>query len=142
MAQLLSNDPLLALRGAGKRMWREAGGADAYVDALRDEDHAPTGEAVEVDIEQLCEQAWRRVTATQGEVFRTARGLPVRHQVDGQGIWFFRDGERINRMLGRAQFNEGVRRCPLRVTTDIKDLIDYPYLYALLTDPRIRAEDW
>lgn len=137
-----STDPLLALRGVGKRMWTSVGGADAYIDKLRDEDVPPGGDTEPDDMRGRCDGAWERVAARQGEVFRTARGLPVTHELAGDGIWFFRNGARINRMLTRKQFDVGVRRCPLRVTTDISDLIDYPYLFALLTDARISAGEW
>jgi hypothetical protein len=82
------------------------------------------------------------VSNYQGQEFRTSTGLPFTFEVEGTGIWFFRDGQRINRKLTRKQFDEAVSRCPLASTTDIKDLMDYAYLYALLTDPRIRGQEW
>lgn len=69
-------------------------------------------------------------------------GLPLTYEVEGNGIWFFRDGRRINRKLTRTQIEVAISRCPLRTTTEIKDLIDYPYLFALLRDARIRGEAW
>jgi hypothetical protein len=62
--------------------------------------------------------------------------------VEGAGIWFFRDGRRINRKLTRTQVEAAIARCPLTSTTEIKDLMDYIYLFALLTDARIRGEAW
>jgi hypothetical protein len=57
-------------------------------------------------------------------------GLPFTFEVEGTGIWFFRNGKRINRKLTRSQFEVALSRCPLAHTTEIKDLIDYPYLFA------------
>ncbi len=133
---------LLRLRGVGRTLWRQAGGADAYVQHMRDEFPDVAEGAAPMDLQLRCERAWQRVIEHQGAEFRTASGLAVTHVVDGTGVWFFRDGQRVNRRLSRAQFDEAVRRCPLRKTTDINDLIDYPYLFALLTDARVRGNDW
>jgi hypothetical protein len=46
---------------------------------------------------------------------------------------------RPNRKLTRGQVDEAISRCPLQSTTEIKDLMDYPYLFALLMDSRIRG---
>jgi hypothetical protein len=64
-------------------------------------------------------------------------GLPFTFAVDGPGVWFFRDGKRINRKLTRTQLEEAISRCPLSTTTEIKDLMDYAYLFAVLRDGRI-----
>jgi hypothetical protein len=69
-------------------------------------------------------------------------GLPFTFEVEGTGIWFFRNGKRINRKLTRSQFEVALSRCPLAHTTEIKDLIDYPYLFAILADKRIRGQAW
>lgn len=84
--------------------------------------------------ESLPGAAWLRVVAQQGKQFQTARGLPFTFEVEGTGIWFFRDGKRINRKLTRKQFEVALSRCPLKRTTEIKDLMDYPYLFAILKD--------
>jgi hypothetical protein len=135
---------LCDLRGAGKAMWQAAGGADAYVRSIREEQGMPAAPPVPPggDGADRIDGAWLRVQQHAGETFYTATGLTVTHEVVGNGIWFYRDGHLINRQLTRSQFAQAVRRCPLRATTDINDLIDYPYLYALLTDPRIRQEAW
>jgi len=85
---------------------------------------------------------WRRIESHQREEFHTSRGLPFTFDVAGAGIWFFREGRRINRKLTRTQVDVAVSRCPLASTTEIKDLMDYAYLFALLMDPRIRSGAW
>ena len=90
----------------------------------------------------LPDLVWRRVAKHQGETFQTASGLPFTYEVEGTGIWFFREGKRINRKLTRTQFDVALSRCPLTSTTEIKDLMDFAYLFALLKDGRIRGQEW
>jgi hypothetical protein len=138
-----SDDPVLAMLGVGKELW-ETESADEFVERLRSEDlpvlpHTP----VVIDaLSTLSGKVWDRVGEHQGEPFKTATGLPFTYQVEGSGLWFFRNGRRVNRKLTRTQFDVAVSRCPLIRTTEIKDLIDYPYLFALLNDSRIRGRDW
>jgi hypothetical protein len=68
--------------------------------------------------------------------------LPFTFEVEGSGIWFFLEGGRINRKLTRGQVDIAISRCPLKSTTEIKDLMDYAYLFALLMDRRIRGDAW
>ena len=60
----------------------------------------------------------------------------------GRQVKFFRDGRRINRKLSRTQVDIAIKRCPLENTVAIKDLFDYPFLFAVLMDERIRQNDW
>ena len=137
------NDPVLSMLGVGKELWQRESG-DHFVDRLRSEDLPPVpfeGHA-EAPAENLSELVWRRIESHQGEEFKTDTQLPFTYAVEGTGIWFFRDHRRVNRKLSRAQVNRGIARCPLTSTTEIKDLMDYPYLFALLMDARIRREAW
>ena len=136
-------DSVLEMLGVGRELWtRESG--DSLVERLRAEDSPPTPVAIRVNSQasDLPETIWQRIEQHQGEQFYTARRLPVTYQVEGNGIWFFRDGRRIERKAARSQVEEAISRCPLRSTTEIKDLIDFAYLYAILTDRRIRGNAW
>jgi hypothetical protein len=133
-------DPVLAMLGVGKEIWTGET-ADQFVDRLRSEDVAPPP-LVELPSEDLAEVVWHRIQRHQGEEFRTATGLPFLYSIEGAGIWFFRSGQRINRKLTQGQLREAIRRCPLTTTTEIRDLIDYAYLFGLLTDRRIRGDAW
>jgi len=135
-----ANDPVLSMLGVGQALWREESG-DAFVDRLRSEDEPPKPSSLH-PAPITADSVWKRVESHQGEEFKTATGLPLTYSVKGPGIWFYRNGRRINRKLTRAQFEIAVTRCPLSSTTEIKDLIDYPYLFALLTDYRIRGKSW
>jgi hypothetical protein len=138
-----SDDPVLMMIGVGKRLWTHESG-DSFVERLRAEDppDPPAQNPPAHASKGLSEQVWQRIAAHQGEQFHTARGLPFTFEMEGTGMWFFREGRRINRKLTRKQLDEAVSRCPLASTTEIKDLIDYPYVFGMLADPRIKREAW
>ncbi len=138
-----TDDPVLLMLGVGKQLWKREPG-DRFVERLRSEDlpPAPIETRQDAPAENEPESVWRRIKSHQGEEFRTATRLPFTYEVEGAGIWFFREGRRIERKLTRTQVDKAIVRCPLASTTEIKDLMDYPYLFALLMDPRIRRGAW
>jgi hypothetical protein len=137
------DDPVLLMLGVGKELWESESG-DRFIERLRSEDLAdsPLFEKHEPGAPNLPEAVWRRIESHQGEEFRTVEELPFTYRVEGAGIWFWRNGKRINRKLTRTQVDKAVSRCPLRATTEIKDLMDPSYLFGLLMDRRIRADAW
>jgi hypothetical protein len=138
-----TNDPVLAMLGVGRQLWELEPG-DSFVERLRSED-LPALPAMHPSPDpagDLPEAVWQRIASHQREQFQTVRGLPFTFDVEGAGIWFFRDGKRVNRKLTRTQFEVALSRCPLARTTEISDLMDYPYLFAVLMDRRIRGEEW
>ena len=136
-----TTDPVLSLLGVGRQLWEHETG-DAFVDRLRCEDAPPAVRRTSGPGENLNDAVWGRINKHQGEQFHTVTGLPFTLKVEGSGVWFFRNGKRINRKLTRAQLEEAISRCPLSTTTEIKDLMDYPYLFAILRDGRIREQAW
>lgn len=136
-------DPVLAMLGVGEQLWDVEPG-DSFVERLRSEDLpvVPAIHTSPVATVNLPESIWQRIVRHQGEQFQTVRGLPFTFEVEGAGIWFFRDGKRVNRKLTRTQFEVALSRCPLTRTTEINDLMDYPYVFAVLTDRRIRGKEW
>ena len=136
-------DQILSMLGVGKQLWEHEPG-DRFIERLRSEDAPPppSGAQPIAPAQNAGEPVWQRIMAHQGEAFETVTGLPFRYEVDGNGIWFFRDGRRINRRLTRTQVETAISRCPLNSTTEINDLMDYAYLFALLRDARIRADAW
>lgn len=136
-------DPVLSMLGVGRHLWEQESG-EKFIERLRSEDPpaAPPPNRPDDPADDLPETVWQRIKKVQGEQFRTSRRLPFTFEVEGNGIWFFREGHRINRKLTRAQVEEAITRCPLNSTTEIKDLMDYAYLFALLMDKRIRADAW
>jgi hypothetical protein len=142
---VVKEDPVLAMLGVGSQLWASESG-DSFVERLRSENMPmptpPFTQAPHRPPSNLPDLVWRRVFEHQGETFKTARRLPFTYEVEGTGIWFYRDGKRINRKLTRTQFDVALSRCPLTSTTEIKDLMDYAYLFALLKDGRIRGQEW
>ena len=138
-----TQDPVLLMLGVGRRLWEQESG-DKFVERLRSEDAlaSPCSAQSGAPRENLPAKVWLRIQKHQGDRFHTATGLPFTCEVEGNGIWFFRNEKRVERKLTRAQLNVAISRCPLRSTTEIKDLMDYPYLFAILMDPRIRGQAW
>ena len=128
------DDPVLSMLGVGKQLWLQESG-DSFIERLRSEalPGPPFIGQPESPEQSLLEAVWRRIEST---------GLPFTFEVAGSGIWFFREGRRINRKLTRTQVEVAISRCPLASTTEIKDLMDFAYLFALLMDPRIRNAAW
>lgn len=137
-----TSDPVLLMLGIGKQLWKRERG-DSFVERLRSEDAPPSLHGPpDAPAQNVAESVWRRIESHQGEKFKTVTRLPFTYEVEGAGIWFFREGRRINRKLTRTQIEVAIARCPLTTTTEIKDLMDYPYLFALLTDARVRGDAW
>lgn len=139
---LTERDSLLALYGSGKGLWDAVGGGDAFIRSEREGWDSEAGVPPPVRCHADPEGVWQRVRQHAGEVFHTSRGLPLTYAIDGNGVWFFRDGKRIERRLSFSQFAAGISRCPVSTTTEIRDLFDPSYLFALLKDDRIRGTDW
>jgi hypothetical protein len=133
------DDPILSMRGMGREIWVNVG-ADAYVRSLRegwDDSVMESSEATSLRSTDAG-QIWQRLVGHQGTEFKTKTGLPFTHRVEGDsGIWFFRDGQRVNMRLSRRELEEAVQRLPLDGPTDLKEFRDPSYLYGLLTDRRI-----
>jgi hypothetical protein len=138
---LETTDAVLLMLGIGKQLWSSESG-DSFVERLRSEDEPPLEGRLDAPAENVADSVWHRIKSHEGEDFKTTTGLPFKYEVDGAGIWFFRDGRRINRKLTRTQVEVAITRCPLTSTTEIKDLMDYSYLFALLMDARIRGGAW
>ena len=137
------NDPVLQMRGVGKEIWADEGG-DAFVareragwsDNLEGKD-APAASG------HRMERVWKRISRHQGEKFYTKSKLPFTYSLEGDsGLWFYREGTRINKKLWRGDLEKAVARCPLDKVTEIKDCFDSSYLFGLLMDPRISNKEW
>ena len=139
-----TTDPVLSMLGIGKHLWKDEPG-DKFVERLRSEDLLPPppfSHRQSSPAESVAESVWRRIADHQGEEFKTATKLPFTYAMEGAGIWFFRNGRRIERKLSRTQVEKAIARCPLASTTEIRDLMDYAYLFGLLMDARIRRHAW
>ncbi len=129
-------DPILALRGQGKQMWRELGG-EQFIAGLRSNWFGPAGGAAQ---EPAFPEIWSKVVQLAGETFRTRRGLPFQYDLAGRtAVWVDRNGRKINRQLWRGDFEKAWERRPLVKTTQVRDLQGYSYIFAILTDSRVAS---
>ena len=129
----LLDDPILRLRGLGKDLWKEID-PDAFVNDLRSMWGVDQTANFRIDSEDV----WRKLLRNQGSQFKTVTDLPFTYKIEGAtGIWFFRDGKRINRRLGRQELESALQKLPLRSPTELKEFQDPSYLFGLLTDRRI-----
>jgi hypothetical protein len=133
------NDPVLQMLGVGKELWTEESGDEFVARERRGWDAPPTAPNEKAG---MAERVWQRLQRHQGDEFKTTTRLPFRYSLDGNGLWFERNGRRVNQRLSRRDLEKAVRRCPLDKTSDIADCRDYAYLFGLLTDRRIRGADW
>ena len=137
-------DPVLQMWGVGKEIWKDEGG-DAFIARERaalDDELENKSASGPFQTGSIQERVWKRIVAHEGAQFRTAKNLPFTYAVDGNGIWFYRDGKRIEQRLTRSEVGQAISLCPVSKTTELARFRDYAYLYGLLRDPRIRSKDW
>jgi hypothetical protein len=128
------DDPVLGMWGVGKEIWKEGG--DVFVARER----ARWEDAKE---ETLASRTWKRITEHQGLEFRTKTGLKFTYSVeDENGIWFKRNGKRINQRLWRGEVEKAVMISPADRPSEFSKFRDSSYLFGLLMDSRIRGADW
>jgi hypothetical protein len=131
----VSEDPILALRGVGKEMWRSLGGGEAFLHALRQEwwpGHEPAS--------QEWNQIWERIKAHQGQEFRTLKDKSFSYELDPNGLIAWpRKRHPTPRSLPHGDFERARRRRPLQDPSQLSDLEGPSYVFAILTDPRIAS---
>lgn len=84
------------------------------------------------------ERVWQRIVTHSGSEFQQIRGKPFTYTASGRTIQL----HTTNRMISRTAIEKALSRCPLDNTVAVQDLSAPSYIYALLTDPRIRRTDW
>jgi hypothetical protein len=123
-------DPVLAMIGIGKELWKQENG-DSFIRREREE----TGWMAIAESQRA--DVGRAGEASGGNIPHTATRKSLRYIVDGNGVFFERDGRRVNQRMARTDFDKAVSRLPLRKTTDIESCFDFAYLFGLLTDSGI-----
>jgi hypothetical protein len=137
-------DPVLQMWGVGKEIWKKEDG-DAFIARERaalDDEMRSKRPSRPSKTDSLKDRVWKRIVAHEGAEFRTVKDLPFTHSVEGNGIWFYREGKRVPTRLWRGEVNQAISICPVGKPTELKDFRDPSYLYGLLMDPRIRSTDW
>lgn len=83
------------------------------------------------------EDVWSRIQACAGQQFHTKTGLPFVYRVDGQSVIPDRTGYPID----VSQFQIARDMMPFEGPGEISTAVRGPaYVYAILTDPRTRAD--
>jgi hypothetical protein len=80
------------------------------------------------------ESVWQRIVTAQGQTFHQVRGRAFTYTVQGESLV----PSTTNRVLGRSQFQKAHERLPVSGPGELQDLQGPSYLFAVLTDPRIR----
>jgi len=80
------------------------------------------------------QSVWARITSLSGETFHTKTGIPFSYDAAGSSV-VLRNTERN---LPRSQFRQALARFPISGPGDLQDLQGPSYMYAILSDPRVR----
>jgi hypothetical protein len=80
---------------------------------------------------------WHRIVALQGQTFHQKTGKPFRYRVPGNSVV----PSTTNRQLPRSHFARAYERAPIDGPGQLQDLQGPSYLYAILTDPRVLADE-
>jgi hypothetical protein len=80
------------------------------------------------------EQVWGRITALSGQTFHTKRGIPFAYDATSSSVAL----RNTERSLPVGHFKKALDRFPVSGPGDLQDLQGPSYLYAILTDPRVR----
>lgn len=86
----------------------------------------------------LIEKVWDRLQQCEGEVFRQIRGKEFTYAVKGNSISL----NTTNRSVSKGTFKLALKHVPLENTVPLQNLQAPSYLFGLLTDQRIRKNDW
>lgn len=136
------DDPLVALRGLGRKLWEEAGGADRYVRIERTSWDEQSSEDSSISAAAILDDVWRRIEACEGQKFQTSTGLPFTYIVESQGLWPVREGKRINMKLCRSEIAKAIQKGRPEKVTDLGEFRDPSYLFSLLRDTRTAPKSW
>ncbi len=83
----------------------------------------------------VIDEVFDRIVANEGSTFRQVRGETFTYTVSGQSIRL----SRTNRMVGKGEFAKALQKCPLSGPGQISDVQAPSYVFAILTDDRIRG---
>jgi hypothetical protein len=84
------------------------------------------------------ERTWQRIVAHSGETFHQKLGGSFTYRIEGNTLI----PNRTNHRLARSQFEKALDRMPIDGPGQLHDLRGPSYLFAILTDARIRDQDW
>lgn len=80
------------------------------------------------------DEVWQRIVMLRGETFYQKMGKPFTYAVSGNSL----KPSTTNRRLPRSHFARAFARAPLDGPGQLQDLQGPSYLFAILTDRRVR----
>jgi hypothetical protein len=83
------------------------------------------------------DEVFRRIVAHEGDTFQQKRGETFTYTVSAQSIRL----DRSNRMVGKGEFAKALEKCPLTGPGQINHVQAPSYVFAILTDDRIKGCD-
>ena len=86
----------------------------------------------------MIENVWERIKQYEGEVFRQIKGKEFVYTIKGNAILL----STTNRIVSKGTFEKALEHVPLENTVPLQNLQAPSYLFAILTDKRIRKNDW
>ncbi len=84
------------------------------------------------------EAVWARIKQCEGQSFQKLRGGEFTYTVRGEVLYL----HTTNRCLSKAHLAKVMPLLPLSNTVPVQHFMAPSYIYALLTDPRIVADEW
>lgn len=81
---------------------------------------------------------WERIVEHSGDTFYQIRGKAFTYDASGRTIRL----HTTNWSIPRSAIDEALTMVPLLNTTVVQHLMGPSYIYAILSDPRVRGSDW
>jgi len=87
-------------------------------------------------------QAWTRIEKHAGEVFTTLRGKEFTYSVGGKPTPWYVTLDHLRRNIPRGDLSHALDVWPVDGPSKLPPVAQPSYVYAILSDPRIRKDDW
>ncbi len=133
-------NPFWALRGIAKHVFKQLGGGENFIRQERENLSAATErwQASKGDAATEFHRVWKSIAAHAGEGFTTIQGRTFRYRLAGDSVRVERDGRAINQALAKSEFQKAWERWPVTGPGELQDLRGPSYVFAILSDPRVR----
>ena len=101
-----------------------------------------------VPVEQQCrplrkiEQAWARIEQHAGEIFTTVRGKEFTYSVGGKPTPWHVTLMHLRLNMPHGDLSRALDAWPVDGPSRLPTVAQPSYVYAIVSDPRIRKEDW
>lgn len=87
-------------------------------------------------------KAWKRIEQHAGEVFTTVRGKEFIYSVGGGPTPWYVTLDHLRRNIPRGHLSHALDAWPVDGPGKLPPVAQPSYVYAILSDPRIREDDW